>query len=411
MRKLRTRIAGLILLAAISLVVVHFLPPRTQPPAPVGSVSVVPQKFQPAHAGTTPTTAPVLERTASPAPVAVKNPPVTTAATQLWAAPRETQGEKLDRKSARYLKAKATGGKLPGRSAIFDPSSLASLPELQRGDNVVIPLLGGEQVTGRVNLVQQEASGQVLVGGALTGPRGGSFSLGNNGGKFGGTILLPQEEIAYVIAVPGGGQVLMQEKHLSQVICFPMLSSPNAPGVAPKALVAQSVPPVLSSRPGATAVLYMDFDGATVTDPAWRSGQTIAAQPSLLSSSEIAEVWSRVREDFLPFNIDVTTDANRYNGAPVGRRMRCIVTPTKEWYVPPNPDPDVAVLGVARTDSFAQAGQGEFSSTIPCWAFGSSVNAVAETISHEVGHTLGLQHDGGMVASEKVLGNPGPSLV
>src|SRR5207249_277864 len=142
-------------------------------------------------------------------------------------------------------------------------------------------------------------------------------------------------------------------------------------------------PPILSSRPGATAVLYLDFDGETVTDPRWNSGNTIVAQPSTLTDAQITEVWNRVKEDYWPFNIDVTTDLNRYNNAPVGSRMRCIITPSCEWYE------NCAAGGVAYVSSFAQAGHGQFSSTIPCWVFNSSVVGVAEAASHELGHTLG----------------------
>jgi hypothetical protein len=75
--------------------------------------------------------------------------------------PGDTTGERLDPKSASYAKAQREGVKPKGRSSPFNLVSVASLVALQRGDNVVIPLLGDEQVTGKVNLVQRDESGWV----------------------------------------------------------------------------------------------------------------------------------------------------------------------------------------------------------------------------------------------------------
>ena len=65
--------------------------------------------------------------------------------------------------------------------------------------------------------------------------------------------------------------------------------------------------------------------------------------------------------------------------------MRVIVTPTDAAYPGGG--------GVAFTDSWSRAGV-SFSETIPAWVFTLSAKSVAEAISHEVGHTLGLSHDG-----------------
>ena len=75
---------------------------------------------------------------------------------------------------------------------------------------------------------------------------------------------------------------------------------------------------LLHSNPGATKRIFMDFDGHTTTGTAWLRGATIVtpaydidSNPSSFSSTELAnirEIWERVSEDFLPFNIDVTTE-------------------------------------------------------------------------------------------------------
>ncbi len=329
-----------------------------------------------ASSNTVPVVALGLVRTNAPSPTSTK----------LWASPGEAEGKKLDPKSVRYLKAKATGIKLPGRSATIDPESLDTLPELKRGDNVVIPLLGGEQVTGLVNLVQVEAGGQVLIGGELTGLRLGTFSLGAGGTRIGGVIQLPKEELAYEITEQADGRLIMQEKHLSEIICLPMPRFTNEPQASVQRLRVQTVSPILSSRPNATAVFYLDFDGETVTDSRWNGGRTIVAPAFSLSRAQIMEIWNRVKEDFWPFNIDITTDLARYNSAPIGKRMRCIITP--------NDAASPGHGGVATRGSFRYAGSFGLSATIPCWSFNAGIRGISETISHELGHTLGLHHDG-----------------
>jgi hypothetical protein len=380
----KQRILGLLVFPAVVLAGLVLLRPAANSHVPVDAQPNARNKDTPHQAETATPSPPPLAQSASPAAAAAASSVSAPSPAQLWAAPGETTGEKLDPKSVSYAEAQGEGVKPKGRSSPFDPGSLTPLAALRRGDNVVLPLLGGEQVTGKVNLVQQEA-GWVRVGGELTGPRSGSFSLGSSGKNAGGTILLPQEQIAYAITEQPDGQVVMQEKPLSEVICFPIPRPRDEPVAAVRGFGPQEAPPILSSRPGAAAVLYLDFDGETVTDPNWNSGNTIVAQPSSLTSAQITEVWNRVKEDYWPFNIDVTTDRNRYNNAPVGSRMRCIITPT-----------DTAAPGfggVAYLNSFDKAGS-LFSSTIPCWVFNSSVVGVAEAASHEFGHTFGLYHDG-----------------
>ena len=77
----------------------------------------------------------------------------------LWRVAGDANGEKLGPKSAAFARARREGVKVEGRSASTDPGSLARVAELQRGDLVARPLVGGEQVAGKVNVVQQEAGG------------------------------------------------------------------------------------------------------------------------------------------------------------------------------------------------------------------------------------------------------------
>lgn len=313
----------------------------------------------------------------------------------LWTPPTETEGKKLEPNSAAHKLALFKGEKLKGRVARLDPKGIIPpriLAALKKGAGVELPTGAAEKLQGIINLVQEEKSGWVRVGGLLKGARKGSFSFSTSGKTTGGRILLPDEGIAYVIEQERDGQLLLRELALSEVICQPLPPAPSEPLKTTAAGVVQA-PPLLSSRPAATAVLYLDFDGETVTDPDWNGGVPIVAAAPDLTSFEITQIWERVKEDLWPFNIDVTTNVSRYNSAPVGSRMRCIVTPT-----------DTAAPGaggVAYLNSFALAGQAGFSATIPCWVFNSSIIGIAEAASHEFGHTFGLRHDGGTVANSR----------
>lgn len=310
--------------------------------------------------------------------------------TALWKAPGPVTGVKVDPDAPLDPAVSASERARRGRSAVLDSLSVAAVEELQPGQQVSLPLLNGEVVTGRVNLVQPDASGWVRVGGELRGDRKGSFALNTDGRVLSGTVQLPAEKLAYEVEPQPDGRLVLREKRLADVVCFPLPREPRRPKTAtatpssPSA--AAAAVPLLSSRPSASAVLYLDFDGETVTDPAWNGGATINAQPAPFTAAETTEIWNRVKEDYAPFNLDVTTDASRYAGAAVGRRMRVIVTPT-----------DTAAPGsggVAYLYSFARAGTRSFSSTVPAWVFNLSVDGAAEAIAHEAGHTFGLSHDG-----------------
>ncbi len=127
------------------------------------------------------------------------------------------------------------------------------------------------------------------------------------------------------------------------------------------------------SKPGAPTVIYCNFDGEVVNQPLW-SSSTINAAPSGLSSSEVLEILKLVAEDFAPFDVNVTNDRNVYNSTSIYKRVMCISTPT-----------DTASPGsggVAYLNSFRD--------DLVCWDF----NLDGDTISHEVGHTLNLDHHG-----------------
>lgn len=136
----------------------------------------------------------------------------------------------------------------------------------------------------------------------------------------------------------------------------------------------------LSSLPSSDYAIYIDFDGETITSPWWNSGNTISAAPHAQAANDswVTVVWQRVAEDFAAFDINVTTDRGVYSRTPIENRVICVVTPTN----------------TAAPGAGGVAFLNTFGGNVPCWAFNASEYACAETISHEVGHTLGLIHDG-----------------
>ena len=164
---------------------------------------------------------------------------------------------------------------------------------------------------------------------------------------------------------------------------------------------------LLHSRPGATKVIYLDFDGHTTSGTSWNTSKTGGADfttpaysfqgdTSSFTNTElqrIQNIWERVAEDFIPFDVDVTTqdpgvEALRKSGSGDTQwGIRVVIGGGwADWY-------GSSAGGVAYIGSF------DWNSDTPCYAFennlsGGAEKTTAEAISHEAGHTLELSHDG-----------------
>jgi len=140
--------------------------------------------------------------------------------------------------------------------------------------------------------------------------------------------------------------------------------------------------PVYNSYPAAAPVIFLDFDGYTVSGTGWNYNGPIYCGAAGLSPTQITEVFNRVAEDYRPFTINITTDSTKYLTAPVNQRTRVVITVTSDWYG--------SAGGVSFVNSFT------WGDNTPCFVFsallGYKTKNIAEAASHEAGHTLGLRH-------------------
>ena len=155
----------------------------------------------------------------------------------------------------------------------------------------------------------------------------------------------------------------------------------------------------LHSLPGALHTIYLDFDGHITQGTTWNASSGISTIDSpaydpdgngaTFTTNElqrIQRIWQRVAEDFAPFNINVTTEdpgteALRKSGSgDQAWGVRVVITPD-DW-------DNCDCGGFAYINSFND------SVDEPVFVFNTSEIGVSGAISHEVGHSLGLSHDG-----------------
>jgi hypothetical protein len=167
---------------------------------------------------------------------------------------------------------------------------------------------------------------------------------------------------------------------------------------------------ILHSRPGAQRTIYLDFDGETIAGTAWNGTFgapvdpffaepfSLDALPSFSTAEQdvVQSVWQRVAEDYGPFDIDVTTQdpglaaITRSGPSDLVYGTRALITDA------PEVGNTCGCGGVAYVGVFDVTASHAFYQ--PAWivaqALGHNAKYIAEATSHEVGHNLGLSHDG-----------------
>ena len=163
---------------------------------------------------------------------------------------------------------------------------------------------------------------------------------------------------------------------------------------------------LLHSNPSATKTIYLDFNGHILpAGSAWANGYnggsaikapawSLDADTTTFSDAErsiIQGIWQRVAEDFAPFDVNVTTEdrgeayLTRSSSSDQVYGTRALISPIGSYF---------GGGGIAYVDVFDYVGDTYKPALIFPENLSNNEKYIAEAVTHEVGHNLGLDHDG-----------------
>jgi hypothetical protein len=267
-----------------------------------------------------------------------------------------------------------------GRSNSTAKSNSKYSSVLTGSSNKIILKTPSGEFTGTINLARTVGTSDQIVG---AGEKAGTqFELKSEAdGTINGLYTSTSDNIAYKYYTNSeDGTVHVKEIDINSVMCVNYNKTTNVLELeeAKYQTTRRRIdpPPIRESLPGSKFVIYLDFDGE-VFQGKWNNGDTVFAQPIDMTASEMEIAWSYAAEDFAPFNVNITTSRAVYDATSISNKLMVIITATKLY-------PGAA--GVAHMNSF---GNGDV-----CWVFSKDPFSCGLAVSHEVGHTLGLHHDG-----------------
>ncbi|KRA38172.1 MULTISPECIES: zinc-dependent metalloprotease family protein [unclassified Nocardioides] len=231
-------------------------------------------------------------------------------------------------------------------------------------------------------------------------------------GATGGTEPIEVVDDPALVTSPDGGTFIRDEWGAPPAVTASRVTTDGTALAAaePTASYTLAETFTLHSRPGAARSVYLDFDGGNLlsTNSWLLNGLTTLLFPgwsldgsSAFSDAErtlVQEVWARVAEDYAPFDVDVTTQEPAAGG--LWRSGTSDTVYGSRVAFTSGSAVQSALCGgcggLGWIGTFDAVTQGETRS--PAWIFPSSLGnrakSMAEAASHEVGHNLGLAHDG-----------------
>ena len=295
---------------------------------------------------------------------------------------------------------------------------------LKIGQEVSVPLSDGRVLQGQVattldgegiNEAAINSSNSVAAASSNTKTwvvtlpeQAGALNITTQNNTVSKLLLFNAKKTTYQLAnidSRGKGTFLLQDANDYQCVDFPEASGATASiplaaqddGSTVAALTPdESTLRTLQSKPGAPNVIYIDYWGGTLSGTSWNthynSGKDIVYTPysydadtTTFSDADRYRMWLGWREaaeDYAEFNVNVTTDINVFNATANTNKVRNIATDTDYFYP--------GAGGVAYINVF-----GRTSDTYQVsWTWNHGTSSMGQTISHEVGHQMGLDHDG-----------------
>ncbi|MFQ3577000.1 MAG: hypothetical protein SNJ77_11250, partial [Cytophagales bacterium] len=242
-------------------------------------------------------------------------------------------------------------------------NDLLRLRNARNADVYQVPFFNerGRKTNATIHWSYEKDGETILVGGSNHITSNLILRFDKNG-KVNGEFNSLRDKKAWRYETDDLGNLVVISEDIYDKICVEYLEEDDEASVIESGIIENQ--PDLQSLPGSRFVVYIDMDGE-VSRSRWANGQTINAQPMGFTQDQMRQVWELVAEDFIPFDLNVTTNRAVYDATPFNRRMMCICTPTN------TAAPGAG--GVAYINSFS------WNEDVPCWTFNRGVKGCAET--------------------------------
>jgi hypothetical protein len=213
--------------------------------------------------------------------------------------------------------------------------------------------------------------GYLAISGRAKDSDGSGFFLKGTSASLYGSVVLPDRNLAFEYTTDVSGNVSVENVPVSKIqpVCdlpdeaeeIPQASSSEAAPAGPEPHIgAYPGTPVdkFQSKPGAPKVLYWDISDA----------------PDIFTRADMWRAWQGLASGFSAYDVNVTTDSTVYKAAGVANR---------------------GVAHQVKSSGTSSCALNSFGSGRACNIYKKSTPQYqGGTLWHELGHQLGLSHDG-----------------